>query len=214
MRSLTALSLAGCVCLASLLLLLCLPVAQAATGTMRMTLVTMRAPFPIRQEAGVAVWPQPLTFRRAAAPNTEVTWQGGFIVLYGGEWKQDVWITSDSGSSWELVSGITSDGVSSQYTQQMLNDVARTADCQDPVSGALYLLGGSPRYQQGTPRPYSSNVTYSNNVLDWTQQGPQAFYPRQRANCAVNRQQQVFMLGGLTLLPRRQRVRAPATTSG
>ena len=172
--------------------------AHSQLGTMRLTALTLNAPFPIRQEAGVAVYPRSLTFRSASSGQT-LTWPAGFIVLYGGESTalpaqnrslNDVWLTQD-GTQWHLVSG-TANGVTATSTRNLV-DYARTADCQDDAGG-LYLVGGSTR----SPTVHGSNVSYSSDVVNWDHYTNQAFWRRQRSTCTVNAQRQVFVVGGLT----------------
>lgn len=178
------------VTVASLLSLLLPSSATAQTiapnGTMNLRLVTMNAPFSIRQEAGSAVWTKPLTFTSVTGQST--TWQPPFIVLYGGERLNDVWLTSDSGSTWQLVSG-----PGSGVPVNGLDDQSRTADCYDKDN--LYLVGGTAW------SAHSSNVSHSTTVTSWTMYRQQSFYPRQRSTCAVNRAGELFVFGGLTITP-------------
>ena len=157
-----------------------------ANGTLRMNFVG-NAPFPIRQEAGSAVWTKPLTFTMVGSGQS-VTWQPPFVVLYGGERLNDVWVTSDSGSTWQVVSG-----VGSAMPMNGLDDQSRTADCYDADN--LYLVGGTSFSQ------HSSNVSRSQSVTSWEMYTQQAFYRRQRSTCAVNSAGGVFVFGGLTIVP-------------
>ena len=161
----------------------------AANGTMKLNFVG-NAPFPIRQEAGSAVWNKALTFM--TVDGQSMTWQPPIIVMYGGERLNDVWITSDSGSTWQLVSGIAGT-VNSAVPNNGLDDQSRTADCYD--NDNLYLVGGTAWSQ------HSSNVSRSTTVTGWTMYREQAFYRRQRSTCAVNRAGELFVFGGLTVYP-------------
>ena len=167
-------------------------------GTMRLSPVTLSAPFLIRQEAGVSVYPKPFTFRTVNGDTQ--TWSAGFIVLFGGEAQvlpvaerslNDVWLTSDGGSTWVLVSG-SNQGVTATASRNIV-DGARSCDCSD-ADGGLYLVGGSTR----SPTIHSSNVSYSADVVNWDFFPNQGFFRRQRSTCAVNRAKELFVLGGLT----------------
>ena len=175
------------------LLALVLPSATTAqtiapNGTMRLNFVQY-GPFQVRQEAGSAVWNKPLTFQ-SMRTGSQQTWQPPFIVMYGGERLNDVWITSDSGSTWEIVSG-RAVNYTSAVPENGLNDQSRTADCYD--NDNLYLVGGTTQGQT-----HSSNVSRSTDVIHWVQYDNQAFYGRQRSTCAVNKAGTVFVFGGLT----------------
>ena len=160
----------------------------APNGTMRLNFIQY-GPFQARQEAGSAVWNQALTFMTTRG--NQVTWQPPFIVMYGGERLNDVWITSDSGSTWEMVSGRTVNHTSA-VPNNGLSDQSRTADCSDGTN--LYLVGGTAQNQVG----HSSNVSRSSDIVHWEQLGTQTFYGRQRSTCAVNRAGSIFVFGGLT----------------
>ena len=164
--------------------------ALAPNGTMNLRFVG-NAPFPIRQEAGSAVWNKPLTFTTVTGQS--MTWQPPIIVMYGGERLNDVWITSDSGSTWQLVSGVAG-AVNSAVANNGLDDQSRTADCYDENN--LYLVGGTT-----SGNSHSSNVSHSTTVTSWTMYREQAFYRRQRSSCAVNRAGDLFVFGGLTITP-------------
>ena len=191
LRSLFSIALASVLCL---LLLPSSSHAQTVTpvapnGTMNLRFVGY-APFPIRQEAGSAVWTKPLTFTTINGQSQ--TWSPPIIVMYGGERLNDVWITSDSGSTWELISG-KAGAVNSGFPDNGLDDQSRTADCYDENN--LYLVGGTAW------QAHSSNVSHSTNVSGWTMYREQAFYARQRSSCAVNKAGQLFVFGGLTVTP-------------
>ena len=160
-------------------------------GSMNLRFV-QNAPFSIRQESGSAVWTKPLTFMTPPPNSQQVTWQPPIIVLYGGERLNDVWITSDSGSTWQLVSGRNS-----AVPDNGLNDQSRTADCSD--NDNLYLIGGSTN--NNNPNTHSSNVSHSTTVTQWISYPQQAYYRRQRSSCAVNRAGELYVFGGLTVTP-------------
>ena len=172
---------------------------SALNGTMRLTAITLAATFPIRQEAGVAIYPSTFSFYSASSQRS-LTWQAGFIVLYGGERSaaplaseqslNDVWVTSDA-LTWELISG-TANGVTATSSRTMV-DFARTADCQDS-DGGLYLISGSTR----NATIHAANVSYSANLVDWDFYPNQAFWRRQRSSCTVTGDKTVYLMGGLT----------------
>lgn len=108
-----------------------------------------------------------------------------------------MWVSSNGGDTWDLVSGtsrpLTGPVVNSTNTVRTFTDGARSADCSDN-DGGLYLIGGSSR----SPTYHWSNVSYSSDVVNWDNWGSQSFWRRQRSTCAVNRNRQLFVLGGLT----------------
>ena len=83
MAALSTLLLPSQYLLLLLLLLSLLSPSLCQNGTLRMALVTRNAPFVIRQEAGVASYPRPLSFVSTA--NQPTTYPAGAIVLIGGE---------------------------------------------------------------------------------------------------------------------------------
>jgi hypothetical protein len=157
-----------------------------------------RAPWPARYEGGIAFYNNSMTFVRV--DGTTTTWNPGFIIIWGGRYSSsfhnDVWATSDSGTTWELLAGTSKPSggtaVTSGSPNNALSDFARTSDCFDSA-GRLYSMTGT---RSGTK--VSEIWTSPNGGLAWTKLADGPMAPRERATCFTDKFNNVYLAGGVS----------------
>lgn len=148
-----------------------------------------------RNEAGMASRPVPLTFMdMSQTPPVQMTFPTSVIFFAGksgSTYYNDVWASSDRGTSWYLISG-TANGTTGGHNSA-LRDNSRSADCFDYVTGRMYLIGGT----NTTTAAFSSSVWASDDGIDWAPMTLAApFWTREAAMCSVDSRGQVFVFGG------------------
>ena len=89
--------------------------------------------------------PTPLTFMdMSVSPPVSRTFASSIIFFAGKSgsvFYNDVWASSDKGTSWYLISG-TANGTTAG-NGLVLRDNSRSADCFDYITGRMYLIGGT-----------------------------------------------------------------------
>lgn len=96
------------------------------------------------------------------------------------------WVSSDSGTSWQVISGPLS-----RYTSHPLNDGSRTGHCANPVTGEIYVTGGTRN------QTLTNHLWYSSNATHWFERDS-GYWPRERGPCAIDRLSNVYVIGGHT----------------
>ena len=167
------------------------------------------APWTARIQPGLLPMNVPITYQ-SVTQGRLVTLQAPWLLLYEGplagynperglEVENDVWGSSDSGRTWDLLSG-RSRLTASALPNSSFHARVFSNNCEDPSSDRVYSLGGyiSQRQGGGWIIVHTNEVWYSDDGLTWHEQTVQRFSPRYAHSCDVNAAGHVLTMGGVT----------------
>ena len=165
---------------------------NAAADGLKFTLVTADTPWTGRAMASLHVFTKPISFREADSGEqrtfpTSLIMFGGWVPLTFADTQNDVWASSNLGRDWSLISGRTLGRQAQAYAaESSFTDTynAGSASVQDPVSQAIYKLGGLLN------SPMGAEVWRTTNAVQWVEQSAygrepyhsSGFYPAVTAN--------------------------------
>ena len=191
--------------LLSLLFLLLLHLCPSAPATLRFAVQTVSAPFSRRSHVNVEAVARSLTWVKS---NGQSVTASNTLILQGNDntVENDVWISSDQGRTWDLISGISRvnggtypapGGYDSQSYRPAAAAVGFTTDTQSRIfriSGQL-----SDPLTAGT---CTSNVWMSTDGKTWEDQSQRAGAnspPGRKFSSAItDSTDRIFLLGGQT----------------
>ena len=157
---------------------------------------TLSAPWSKRWAANVESFPRSFTYRDINGVSRQAP--ANALILSGGQTQNnDVWMSPDKGTSWQLIAGYVS------YTAPAIRAGGASADSSfspplsestgivDARNGALYRVGG---YNGGGE---SNDVWRSTNAVTWTKQAATSLSPRSSANVVVDDRGRMYVVGGV-----------------
>ena len=171
------------------------------------------APWSVRIKPGLLFQYRAITYKQHFS-GIEVSTGAPWLALFEGSLtyeepigsgnfynENDVWASADGGRTWDLVSGISRNGVS-RYTPSALPNSSFYArggsnNCEDPASDYIFSIGGTSRL--GGVDLGTNQVWYSSDGKTWKQQDPAlSFTPtRYSASCDLDASGHIYTMGGI-----------------
>ena len=175
----------------SLLSTCLLPASLAQSSYVQFTAVTLAAAFQTRSEASVISTPQPVQYVDAVSLHP-VTAPAGSLVIWGGvseapapysQFVNDCWLSADGGSSWAIISGVSSFNASQAVyahssSSAMYGNLGQ-AQCASRITGELYGFGGQ---DTAVAQQYWS----TDGGVQWSNATSEAWFRTNDALCLVD----------------------------
>ena len=157
---------------------------------------TLAAPWSRRWAANVESFPKAFSYRDLNGVQRQAP--ANALILSGGTAQNnDVWMSPDGGTSWQLIAGYV------QYTQPQIRaggasalssfdpPLGESTGIVDPRNGAIYRVGG---YNGGGEQ---NDVWRTTNAVTWTKQAATNLPARSGANVVIDDAGTMYVVGGV-----------------
>ena len=164
---------------------------------------TAVAPWSPRIQPAVLWMYKPVQYQQVGT-NAVISTGSPWLLLYDGGLtdadgvnENDVWASTDEGMTWDLISGISRQGLSgvveSKLPQASFVGRGGSSNCEDPTSDTVYSIGGF-----GSDFVATNEVWSSEDGLTWYKAATPTFTPgRWFSSCDVSVKSHVLSMGGV-----------------
>ena len=187
----------------------------STSNTFIMYPLTHRAPWSqriqpafLRMDNSVSYTQVGTNIKRSTGPDWLLMYEGSLTYSTDGiaTNENDVWASLDSGATWDLISGISRNGVRG-YVEAVNSSASfagrgGTSNCEDPTNDDVFSIGGIAYIGGSTVQVGSTNeVWYSTDAITWrlqTGSRSSSFTPgRYFSSCDVDDHGVMYVLGGV-----------------